>query len=52
MNRNLGTTIILSSVNSNVLRNLCSVMIYLENGHITRVRSGNTRNQQNKKSNK
>ncbi len=49
MNRNLGTTIILSSVNSNVLRNLCSVMIYLENGHITRVRSGNTRNQQNKK---
>ena len=43
MNRNLGTTIILSSVNSNVLRNLCSVMIYLENGHITRVRSGNTR---------
>ena len=52
MNRNLGTTIILSSVNSNVLRNLCSVMIYLENGHIIRVRSGNTRNQQNKKSNK
>ena len=52
MNRNLGTTIILSSVNSNILRNLCSVMIYLENGHITRVRSGNTRNQQNKKSNK
>ena len=52
MNRNLGTTIILSSVNSNVFRNLCSVMIYLENGHITRVRSGNTRNQQNKKSNK
>ena len=52
MNRNLGTTIILSSVNSNVLRNLCSVMIYLENGHITRVRSGNTRSQQNKKSNK
>ena len=52
MNRNLGTTIILSSVNSNILRNLCSVMINLENGHITRVRSGNTRNQQNKKSNK
>ena len=52
MNRNLGTTIILSSLNSNVLRSLCSVMIYLENGHITRVRSGNTRNQQNKKSNK
>ena len=52
MNRNLGTTIILSSVNSNVLRNLCSVMIYLENGQITRVRSGNTRKQQNKKSNK
>jgi len=52
MNRNLGTTIILSSVNSNVLRNLCSVMIYLENGHIIRIRSGNTRKQQNKKSDK
>ena len=49
MNKNLGTTIILSSINASSLRNLCSVMVYLENGHIIKVRSGSTRNQQNKK---
>ena len=52
MNKNLGTTIILSSINGNVLRNFCSVIIYLENGHIIKVRSGNSRNQHNKRSNK
>ena len=52
MNKNLGTTIILSSINGNVLRNFCSVIIYLENGHIIKVRSGNSRNQHKKRSNK
>jgi len=52
MNKNLGTTIILSSIDGNALRNLCSVMIYLENGHIIKLRSGKTRNQRNKKFNK
>jgi len=52
MNKNLGTTIILSSINANSLRNLCSVMVYLENGHIIKVRSGNARNQHNKKHNR
>ena len=52
MNKNFGTTIILSSINGNALRNLCSVMIYLENGHIIKIRSGKTSNQHNKKSNK
>ncbi len=52
MNKNLGTTIILSSIDANSLRNLCSVMVYLENGHIIKVRSGNTRYQHNKKHNR
>ena len=52
MNKNLGTTIILSSINGNLLQNFCSVMIYLENGHIIKVRSGNTRNQNKKRYNK
>ena len=52
MNKNLGTTIILSSINANSLRNLCSVMVYLENGHIIKVRSGNAKNQHNKKHNR
>ena len=52
MNKNLGTTIILSSINNNVLRNFCSVIIHLENGHIVKVRSGTKRKQNNKKYNK
>ena len=52
MNKNLGTTIILSSINNSVLRNFCSVIIHLENGHIVKVRSGTKRKQNNKKYNK
>ena len=52
MNKNFGTTIILSSINGNALRNLCSVMIYIENGHIIKIRSGKTSNQYKNKSNK
>jgi ABC-type multidrug transport system ATPase subunit len=40
MNKDLGTTVILSSVNDNALKKFCSVLVYLENGHITKVRSG------------
>jgi len=40
MNKDLGTTIILSSINDNALKKFCSVLVYLENGHITKVRSG------------
>ena len=40
MNKNLGTTVILSSINENVLKKFCSVLVYLENGHISKVRSG------------
>ena len=40
MNKDLGTTVILSSINDNVLKKFCSVLVYLENGHISKVRSG------------
>jgi len=40
MNKDLGTTVILSSINDNALKKFCSVLVYLENGHITKVRSG------------
>tara|TARA_B100000586_G_scaffold262540_1_gene230868 strand:+ start:15 stop:686 length:672 start_codon:yes stop_codon:yes gene_type:complete len=40
MNKDLGTTVILSSINDNALKKFCSVLVYLENGHIKKVRSG------------
>ena len=40
MNKDLGTTVILSSINDHALKKFCSVLVYLENGHITKVRSG------------
>jgi len=45
MNKDLGTTVILSSINDHALKKFCSVLIYLENGHITKVRSGKTKQQ-------
>ena len=45
MNKNLGTTVILSSINDHALKKFCSVLVYLENGHITKVRSGQPRKQ-------
>ncbi len=41
MNRNLGTTIILSGAENSRIQKLASVMIYMDNGHISKVRSGN-----------
>ena len=40
MNKNLGTTIILSGPNDQNLKFIASVLIYLDNGHISKIRSG------------
>jgi ABC-type multidrug transport system ATPase subunit len=45
MNKDLGTTVILSSINDRALKKFCSVLVYLENGHITKVRSGQLKKQ-------
>ena len=45
MNKDLGTTVILSSINNHALKKFCSVLVYLENGHITKVRSGQFKKQ-------
>lgn len=41
MNRNLGTTIILSATNPSKIQKLVYVMIYLDKGHVSKIRSGN-----------
>ena len=40
MNREFGTTFILSSSSDTNLKKLASVLIYLDNGHISKIRSG------------
>jgi len=45
MNKDLGTTVILSSINDHALKKFCSVLVYLENGHITKIRSGQLKKQ-------
>ncbi len=40
MNRSLGTTIILSATNPSKIQKLVSVMIYLDKGHVAKIRSG------------
>ena len=40
MNKNLGTTILLSAPNDQNLKFISSVLIYLDNGHISKIRSG------------
>ena len=40
MNRELGTTFILASSSDTNLKKLASVLIYLDNGHISKIRSG------------
>ena len=39
MNRNLGTTMLLTSVNDIFLKKFCSVVIYLDNGYVSKIRS-------------
>jgi ABC-type multidrug transport system ATPase subunit len=43
MNRRLGTTIIMSSPNEAVVKNFASVIIFLDNGHISKIRSSSSR---------
>ena len=40
MNKDHGTTLIISSANEQTLRSFCSVLIYLDNGHISKIRTG------------
>ena len=40
MNRELGTTFILAASSDFYLKHLASVLIYLDNGHISKIRSG------------
>ncbi|MBI87116.1 MAG: hypothetical protein CMG63_03440 [Candidatus Marinimicrobia bacterium] len=43
MNRSLGTTIILSSASDMYLKYFASVLIFLDHGHISKIRTGNSR---------
>jgi len=51
MNRTLGTTIILSSPTDVHLKYFASVLIYLDNGHISKIRSGISKKPQRNKDN-
>ena len=46
MNRTLGTTLILSSPSDIHLKKFASVLIYLDNGHISKIRPGISRKPQ------
>ena len=48
MNNILGTTIILSSTNDYFVKQFANVVIYLDNGHVSKVRKGYKRNSFNK----
>ena len=43
MNRDLGTTIILASPTDQIIRKFASVIIYMDNGHVAKIRSGVTK---------
>ena len=49
INKDHGTTIILGSPNEQVLRSFCSVLIYLDNGHISKIRTGSHNSNKNNK---
>jgi ABC-type methionine transport system ATPase subunit len=40
MNRDLGTTIVLATNSTSQVQKFASVLIYLDNGHIAKIRSG------------
>ncbi|MBI90162.1 MAG: hypothetical protein CMG60_08760 [Candidatus Marinimicrobia bacterium] len=44
MNRTLGTTVILSSPSEKNIKHFASVLIFLDHGHIWKIRSGQSRN--------
>ncbi len=43
MNRDLGTTIILASPTDQIIKKFASVVIYMDNGHVAKIRSGSTK---------
>jgi len=43
MNRTLGTTIVLSAPSDMNLKHFASVLIYMDHGHISKIRSGTSR---------
>ena len=45
MNRTLGTTIIVSSPNEDLVKNFASVLIFMDNGHISKIRSKSNRSE-------
>ena len=52
MNRTLGTTLVLSSPTDVHLKNFASVLIYLDNGHISKIRPGISRKPQRNQGNR
>ena len=40
MNKELGTTIVLTASNDQNLKTIASVLIYLDNGHVAKIRTG------------
>tara|TARA_Y100001970_G_scaffold96515_1_gene121562 strand:- start:3251 stop:4021 length:771 start_codon:yes stop_codon:yes gene_type:complete len=52
MNRSLGTTIIISSHSESLVRKFCSVIIFLDNGHISKIRSSSNRHNRSGSSDK
>ena len=52
MNRTLGTTIIVSSPNETLVKNFASVLIFLDNGHISKIRSKSNRPSRSRRSGK
>lgn len=40
MNRDLGTTVILASPTDQIIKKFASVVIYMDNGHVAKIRSG------------
>ena len=49
MNKDLGTTVILGSHDDRTIKQFASVMIYFDNGHISKIRPGNLKKQSRKK---
>ncbi len=45
MNKDLGTTIILAAPDDHQIKKFASVLIHLDNGHISKIRSGNVKSQ-------
>ena len=52
MNRSLGTTIILTSSSDIYLKYFASVLIFLDHGHISKIRTGNSRSNKREKNNR